>query len=84
MKIWGAKILKKKISIYYVAQCETLCQVLPVGISILLKYFAHIFLNPEDGNTALSSSPTDSVAYTGMILNTEQCWGCGGDYLKLH
>lgn len=78
MKIWGAKILKN-ISIYYVAQCATLCQVLPVGISSLLKYFAHIFLNPEDGDTALSSSLTDSVAYTGVILNTEQCrsqgWG---------
>ena len=75
--------IKKKISIYYVAQCETLCQVLPVGILILLKYFAHIFLNPEDGNIALSSSLADFVAYMTVILNTELCQ-FGGDYLKPH
>ena len=75
----GSYDIKKKISIHYVAQCATLCQVLPVGILIFLKYFAHIFLSPEGGNTALSSSLTDSVAYTGVILNTERCQ-CGGLY----
>jgi hypothetical protein len=33
----------KKFSIYYVAWCAMLCQILPVGILILLKQFAHVF-----------------------------------------
>lgn len=47
--------IKKKISICYVAQCKTLCQVLPVGILIELKHFAHIFLTQRIETWPLAS-----------------------------